>query len=75
MFHTQFLTHLFPILILAGLLFTSRPAAHAFASSDLLPTSDQEKIDAYIQSRMRIANIPGMAQVHLLISTKPFLMI
>jgi CubicO group peptidase (beta-lactamase class C family) len=49
------------ILIFIGLLFTFLPAANAFAGSDLLPTSDQEKIDAYLQSRMRIANIPGLA--------------
>ena len=61
MSYKKFLTHLFPILIFASLLFTARPAAPALAGSDLLPASDQEKIDAYIQSRMRIANIPGLA--------------
>ena len=61
MSRTKFLTHLLPSLFLIGLLFSFRPAAHVLAGSDLLPSSDQEKIDAYIQSRMRIANIPGLA--------------
>jgi CubicO group peptidase (beta-lactamase class C family) len=57
----KFLTRLFPILFLVGFLISFRPAVHAFAGSDPLPASDQEKIDAYIQSRMGISNIPGLA--------------
>jgi CubicO group peptidase (beta-lactamase class C family) len=60
-YYTKFRTHLFPILILVGLLFSFRPAANALAGRDLHSTSVQEKIDAYLQSRMRIANIPGLA--------------
>jgi CubicO group peptidase (beta-lactamase class C family) len=48
-------------MILVGLHITARPAANAYAGSDPLPTTDQEKIDAYVQSRMRIAHIPGLA--------------
>jgi len=61
MSHMKSLTHLFATLILAGLIFSLRPAVNAFAVKDLQLTSVQEKIDAYIQSRMRIANIPGLA--------------
>ena len=53
--------HLLPILILIALLLSLRPPAIALAGSTVLPSSDQDKIDAYIQSRMRIAKIPGLA--------------
>jgi CubicO group peptidase (beta-lactamase class C family) len=53
--------HLLLILILIGLLLSFRPPANAFDGSKVLPSSDQDKIDAYIQSRMRIDHIPGLA--------------
>lgn len=61
MSRSKIVFHLLPVLIFVGLFFSYFPPANAFAGSDLLPTSDQEKIDAYIHSRMRIANIPGLA--------------
>jgi CubicO group peptidase (beta-lactamase class C family) len=57
----RIVSHLLSSLIFVGLILAFFQAAHSFAGSDVFPTSDQEKIDAYIQSRMRIANIPGLA--------------
>jgi len=61
MSYTRKFIHLLSVLIAIGLLFSILSAANAFASGGLLQASDQDKIDAYIQSRMRIANIPGLA--------------
>jgi CubicO group peptidase (beta-lactamase class C family) len=61
MSRSKIVSHLLPCLIFVGLLFSFFPASHALAGSKRLPGSDQEKIDAYIQSRMRIAHIPGLA--------------
>jgi CubicO group peptidase (beta-lactamase class C family) len=55
------LFHLLLVLIFIGLLISFLPTAKAFAGSNPLPASDQEKIDTYIQSRMRKAHIPGLA--------------
>lgn len=58
---SKFILHHLPILILIGLLLSFCPPANAIAGIKVLPSSDQEKIDAYIQSRMRIDHIPGLA--------------
>src|ERR671927_347756 len=49
------------MLILISLLCTAVPASSASANRFPLQTVDKEKIDAYIQSRMRAAHIPGLA--------------
>ncbi len=49
------------ILILLGILPVFSPVMLASAQSFPLPQVDQDRIDAYIQSRMQIANIPGLA--------------
>ena len=58
---SKIVLHLLPILILIGFLLPFYPPANAFAGSKDLPSSEQDKVDAYIQSRMRIDNIPGLA--------------
>jgi len=52
---------LLSILILMGALSVVLPATAASAQSFPLQQVDQDRIDAYIQSRMQIANIPGLA--------------
>ncbi len=49
------------ILTLLGILPMFSPVMVASAQSFPLPQVDQDRIDAYIQSRMQIANIPGLA--------------
>ena len=49
------------MLILISLLCSAVPAISAAADRVPLETVDQEKIDAYIQSRMQAAHIPGLA--------------
>jgi CubicO group peptidase (beta-lactamase class C family) len=49
------------ILILIGLLPTTSPVYSESAKGFPLQQVDREKIDAYIHSRMQIANIPGLA--------------
>ena len=61
MTQSKFLFHHLPILIFIGIFFSFLTAANASAGSDSLTASDQEKIDAYIHSRMRIAHIPELA--------------
>jgi CubicO group peptidase (beta-lactamase class C family) len=58
---SKIVSHLLPVLIFIGLLFALLPAASASPGSDLLPANDQERIDTYIQSRMRSSRIPGLA--------------
>jgi CubicO group peptidase (beta-lactamase class C family) len=48
-------------LMLIGLLLTFRMPANASAGSQALASSDQAQIDAYLQSRMRLEHIPGLA--------------
>jgi CubicO group peptidase (beta-lactamase class C family) len=52
---------LLSILILLGTLPMVSPAIVAAGESFPLQQVDQDRIDAYIQSRMQIANIPGLA--------------
>lgn len=44
-----------------SLLVKALPVQSAFAGEAGLPQSEQDQIDAYIRSRMRTANIPGLA--------------
>lgn len=52
---------LLTITILIGQLLTAPPVNSAPAQSVPLQQVDKDRIDAYIQSRMQIANIPGLA--------------
>ncbi len=61
MFHPKLVFVLATTLILISLLCTTVPALSASAQRVPLETAEQEKIDAYIQSRMRAAHIPGLA--------------
>ncbi|MEP7357787.1 MAG: serine hydrolase domain-containing protein, partial [Anaerolineales bacterium] len=47
--------------ICVSLFVTALPAQSASAGSAALQISDQEQIDAYLRSRMQVANIPGLA--------------
>ena len=61
MSHPKIVFVLAPMLILISLLCTAVPASSPSANRFPVQTVDQEKIDAYIQSRMRAAHIPGLA--------------
>ena len=61
MCHPKIVSVLAAMLILISLLCTAVPARSASADRFPLETIDQERIDAYIQSRMRAAHIPGLA--------------
>jgi CubicO group peptidase (beta-lactamase class C family) len=61
MSNTKRLFALLGILILLGTQLAVSPAMVSSAQSLPLQQVDQDKIDAYIQSRMQAANIPGLA--------------
>ncbi len=61
MSYTKSFFALVSILILLGILPVVSPALVVSAQSFPLQQVDQDRIDAYIQSRMQIANIPGLA--------------
>ncbi|MEZ4671310.1 MAG: serine hydrolase domain-containing protein [Anaerolineae bacterium] len=61
MSYTKSFFALLSILILLGTLPVASPVMVASAQSFPLQQVDQDRIDAYIQSRMQIANIPGLA--------------
>lgn len=61
MSYTKSFFALLSILIILGTLPVVSPVMVASAQSFPLPQVDQDRIDAYIQSRMQIANIPGLA--------------
>jgi CubicO group peptidase (beta-lactamase class C family) len=61
MSHSKSFFALLTILILMGQLFTA-PAVYSAPAEDFpLQQIDKDKIDAYIQSRMQTASIPGLA--------------
>ena len=61
MSHTKNLFALLTVLILIGLLFIASPVHSASGQGVPLQQIDQDKIDAYIHTRMQTANIPGLA--------------
>lgn len=61
MSYTKSFFALLSILILLGTLPVVSPVMAASAQSFPLQPVDQDRIDAYIQSRMQTANIPGLA--------------
>jgi CubicO group peptidase (beta-lactamase class C family) len=61
MSYTKSFFALLSILTLMGALSVVSPGIVASAQSFPLQQVDQDRIDAYIHSRMRIANIPGLA--------------
>ena len=61
MCYTKSFFTLLCILTLMGALSVISPAAVASAQSFPLPQVDQDRTDAYVQSRMQTANIPGLA--------------
>lgn len=61
MSYTKSCFALLSILILVGTLSIVSPVVGASAQEFSLQPVDQDRIDAYIQSRMQTANIPGLA--------------
>lgn len=61
MFHSKSFVALLTVLIFIGLVPIGAPVYAAPSQDFPLQQIDTEKIDAYIQSRMRLASIPGLA--------------
>ena len=61
MSHTKRILALLAMLILISLVFIALPVKSASAQDFSLEQVDKDRIDAYIQSRMQTANIPGLA--------------